>query len=56
MYVIAIVNRILNDIEISDIIHIHTLLGNITDIQEKTRYNVILANPPLDGKEHKEIQ
>ena len=29
---------------------------NINDIQERDRYDVILANPPFGGKERKEVQ
>ncbi len=55
-YVIAIMNMILHGIEAPNIIHTNTLAENITDIQEKDRYDVILANPPFGGKERKEIQ
>src|SRR5690606_13772619 len=43
-------------IEAPNIIHTNTLTENIRDIQEKDRYNVILANPPFGGKERKEVQ
>jgi type I restriction enzyme M protein len=55
-YVIGIMNMILHGIEAPNIIHTNTLGENIRDIQEKNRYNVILANPPFGGKERKEIQ
>ncbi|MCC6200099.1 MAG: N-6 DNA methylase [Moraxellaceae bacterium] len=55
-YVIAIMNMILHGIEAPNIIHANTLAENISDIQEKDRYDVILANPPFGGKERKEIQ
>lgn len=55
-YVIAIMNMILHGIDAPNIIHTNTLSENITDIQEKDRFNVILANPPFGGKERKEIQ
>ncbi len=29
---------------------------NIDDIQEKNRFEIILANPPFGGKERKEVQ
>ena len=36
---------------------IPTLLSeNLSDIQEKNRFDVILANPPFGGKERKEVQ
>ena len=55
-YVIAIMNMILHGIEAPNIIHTNTLGENINDIQEKDRYNVILANPPFGGKERQEVQ
>ena len=55
-YVIAIMNLILHGIETPNIIHTNTLAENVSDIQEKDRYDVILANPPFGGKERKEVQ
>ena len=55
-YVIGIMNMILHGIEAPNIIHTNTLGENIRDIQEKNRYQVILANPPFGGKERKEVQ
>ncbi len=55
-YVIAIMNMILHGIEAPNIIHTNTLAENIADIQEKDRYDVVLANPPFGGKERKEVQ
>ncbi|MFC1544590.1 N-6 DNA methylase [Gemmatimonadota bacterium] len=55
-YVIAIMNMILHGIDAPNILHTNTLSENITDIQEKDRFNVILANPPFGGKERKEVQ
>jgi len=55
-YVIGIMNMILHGIEAPNIIHTNTLGESIRDIQEKNRYNVILANPPFGGKERKEVQ
>jgi len=55
-YVIAIMNMILHGIEAPNIIHTNTLTENISDIQEKDRFHVILANPPFGGKERKEVQ
>ena len=55
-YVIGIMNMILHGIEAPNIIHTNTLGENIRDIQEKDRYDVILANPPFGGKERKEVQ
>ena len=55
-YVIAIMNMILHGIEAPNIIHTNTLSENLADIQEKDRYDVVLANPPFGGKERKEVQ
>ena len=49
-------NMILHGIEAPNIVHTNTLAENIADIQEKDRYDVILANPPFGGKERKEVQ
>ena len=46
-YVIGIMNMILHGIEAPNIIHTNTLSENLNDVQEKDRYHVILANPPL---------
>jgi len=55
-YVIGIMNLILHGIEAPNIIHTNTLGENIADLQEKDRYNIILANPPFGGKERPEVQ
>jgi type I restriction enzyme M protein len=55
-YVIAIMNMILHGVEAPNIIHTNTLTENLADIQEKNRYDVVLANPPFGGKERKEVQ
>jgi type I restriction enzyme M protein len=55
-YIIGIMNMILHGIEAPNIIHTNTLAESIDDIQEKDRYDVILANPPFGGKERAEIQ
>lgn len=55
-YIIGIMNMILHGIEAPNIVHTNTLSENIRDIQEKDRYNVILANPPFGGKERPEVQ
>jgi type I restriction enzyme M protein len=55
-YIIGVMNMILHGIEAPNIIHTNTLGENIRDIQEKDRYNVILANPPFGGKERPEVQ
>jgi type I restriction enzyme M protein len=55
-YVIAIMNLILHGIEAPSIQHTNTLTENLADVQNKDRFDVILANPPFGGKERKEIQ
>jgi type I restriction enzyme M protein len=55
-YIIGIMNLIFHGIGSPNIIHTNTLAENITDIQEKDRYDVVLANPPFGGKERAEVQ
>ena len=55
-YVMAIMNMILHGIEAPNVIHTNTLTENLADIQEKDRYEVVLANPPFGGKERSEMQ
>ncbi len=55
-YVIAIMNMILHGIEAPNIVHTNTLTENLADIQEKDRFDVVMANPPFGGKERKEVQ
>ncbi len=55
-YIIGIMNMILHGIEAPNIVHTNTLAENVADIQEKDRFNIILANPPFGGNERPEIQ
>jgi type I restriction enzyme M protein len=55
-YVIAIMNMILHGIEAPNILHTNTLTENLADVQEKDRYDIVLANPPFGGKERPEVQ
>lgn len=55
-YIIGIMNMILHGIEAPNIIHTNTLSENISDIEEKNRYDIVLANPPFGGKERAEVQ
>jgi type I restriction enzyme M protein len=55
-YVIGVMNMILHGIDAPNIIHTNTLGENISDIQDKDRYDVVLANPPFGGKERSEVQ
>jgi type I restriction enzyme M protein len=55
-YIIGTMNMILHGIEAPNIIHTNTLSENLADIQEKDRYDIVLANPPFGGKERAEVQ
>jgi len=55
-YIIGTMNMILHGIEAPNILHTNTLAENISDIQEKDRYKIVLANPPFGGKERAEVQ
>ena len=55
-YVIAIMNMILHGIDTPNIVHDNSLSVDLAGLQEKNRYDIILANPPFGGKERKEIQ
>src|ERR1700683_1319985 len=55
-YAIAIMNMILHGIEAPNVVHTNTLAENISDIQDKDRFDVVLANPPFGGKERPEVQ
>ena len=47
---------ILHGVEAPNIVHTNTLAENLADIQEKDRYDIVLANPPFGGKERAEVQ
>ena len=55
-YIIGTMNMILHGIDAPNLIHTNTLSENISDIQEKNRYDIVLANPPFGGKERAEVQ
>lgn len=55
-YIIGIMNMILHGIEAPNIRHTNTLAENINDIQEKDRYDIILANPPFGAGIGREIK
>ena len=55
-YIIGIMNMILHGIEAPNIRHTNTLSENINDIQEKDRFDIILANPPFGAGIGREIQ
>ncbi len=55
-YIIGIMNMIFHGVEAPNIIHANTLAQDLSQIQERERKNIILANPPFGGKERSEIQ
>ena len=55
-YIIGTMNMILHGIDAPNIVHTNTLSENILDIQERDRFDLILANPPFGGKERAEVQ
>jgi type I restriction enzyme M protein len=55
-YIIGTMNMILHGVEAPNIVHTNTLAENLADIQEKDRFDVVLANPPFGGKERAEVQ
>ena len=55
-YTMGVMNMILHGIESPNIYKQNTLTANIRDIQEKDRFDLIVANPPFGGKEKPQIQ
>ncbi|MDO8490134.1 MAG: N-6 DNA methylase [bacterium] len=55
-YIIGTMNMILHGVEAPNIMHMNTLAENILDIQEKHRYDIVLANPPFGAGIGREIQ
>ena len=55
-YIIGVMNMILHGVEAPNIVHTNTLAENLADIQERDRYDIVLANPPFGGKERAEVQ
>lgn len=55
-YIIGTMNMIFHGVEAPNIVHTNTLAENLADIQEKDRYDIVLANPPFGGKERTEVQ
>jgi type I restriction enzyme M protein len=49
-------NMILHGVHNPNISKVNTLTTNIRDIQDKDRYDIVLANPPFGGKEKEQIQ
>src|SRR5476651_1211832 len=55
-FIIGTMNMILHGLEAPNLLHTNTLAENLADIQEKDRYDIVLANPPFGGKERSEVQ
>jgi type I restriction enzyme M protein len=55
-YIIGIMNMILHGIESPNIIKTNTLSENLADIQEKDRFDIVLANPPFGAGIRSEVQ
>lgn len=55
-YVMGMMNMILHGLEAPSLFRKNTLTQDIRSIQEKNRYDIILANPPFGGKEKSNIQ
>jgi type I restriction enzyme M protein len=55
-YIIGTMNMILHGVEAPNIVHTNALAENLADIQEKDRFDIVLANPPFGGKERAEIK
>ena len=54
-YIIATMNMIFHGVAAPNIIRGNTLAENLSQIQEKDRKDVILANPPFGGSERGEV-
>ncbi|MBK2335287.1 N-6 DNA methylase [Francisella tularensis] len=55
-YVMGVMNMILHGITSPNINKANTLVKDIRSLEEKDRYDIILANPPFGGKEKATIQ
>ena len=55
-YIIATMNMIFHGVAAPNIVRGNTLAENLSQIQEKDRKNVILANPPFGGSERGEVK
>jgi len=55
-YVMGVMNMILHGIESPNIAKANTLTKDIRGLEEKDRFECILANPPFGGKENDSIQ
>ena len=55
-YIIGLMNMILHGIDAPNLVLTNTLNEDIADIQDKDRFDIILANPPFGGNESSEVQ
>jgi len=55
-YVMGVMNMILHGVESPNISKANTLTKDIRGLEEKDRFDCILANPPFSGKENDSIQ
>jgi len=55
-YVMGVMNMILHGVESPNISKTNTLTKDIRGLEEKERFDCILANPPFGGKENDSIQ
>ena len=55
-YVIATMNMILHGVETPNIMHTDTLSENIMAIQDKDRFDMVLANPPFGAATQSTVQ
>lgn len=55
-YVIGLMNMILHGIPAPNFLRTDTLAERIADIEERDRYDIILANPPFGTNKNKQLQ
>ncbi|MBR3493182.1 MAG: N-6 DNA methylase [Bacteroidales bacterium] len=55
-FIIGMMNMILHGVECPNLTRTNTLTENLADVQEKDRFDYIVANPPFGGKERAEVQ
>ena len=55
-YIIATINMILHGVKAPNIIRGNTLAINLSQVQEKDRYDYVLTNPPFGGSERGEVK
>jgi type I restriction enzyme M protein len=55
-YLLGTMNMILHGIESPNMTHGNTLTEDVNDLQDKDRFDYVLANPPFGGSERPEIK